>query len=332
MKKSVKVVVVTGPPGSGKDTFACLFEEYAIIENRGCEQVKFAQPLRDALVGFFGLSNDSAVEAYKRTSGEVRKFMIGLSENVIKPIYGSKYFGSRAAVELCKLGRLPDYVVISDAGFDDEVARFFDILSSDDVELSACVVLLSREGCTFEGDSRNYLAPVVLPGQVRAVPEVKIDNSWSRADLRFRITDVFEMLEHKKDPPIEQKTAYRIVEMKKGKPHTLFHGLYGSRRIPVGAWVRAKTDKLVRDGTGPWYKPGFNVLLEREAIEKYLERFTAPRDLKVVKIMVRGPLRKKEHSPNNIWLADEMLLPAESLRDAIYGSRVGSEEIHLIGP
>lgn len=103
--------------------------------------------------------------------------------------------------------------------------------------------------------------------------------------------------------------AYRIVEIKNTLPHTLFHGLNGNRRIPTDQWVRASTAKMVRDGTGPWYKPGFNVLLNREECEKYLERFTRPRELKVVPIWVNDDLRRKEHSRSEVWLADWMYLP-----------------------
>lgn len=101
--------------------------------------------------------------------------------------------------------------------------------------------------------------------------------------------------------------AYRIVEVKYKQPHTLFHGIEGSRQIETGEWVKAKK-KMVRDGTGPYYLSGFNVLLTRKEMEKYTERFKAPRELRIVKVWVRGVLRVKEHSRANVYLADEMWL------------------------
>jgi hypothetical protein len=115
------------------------------------------------------------------------------------------------------------------------------------------------------------------------------------------------------------QTAYRIVEVKNGNPYTLFHGLPNplfdwpnngakrSREIFRGIWLKADK-KLVRDGTGPYYLSGFNVLLTREGLEKYMERFTALRELRIVEIEVRGELRPKEHSRSEVWLADEMRL------------------------
>jgi hypothetical protein len=110
--------------------------------------------------------------------------------------------------------------------------------------------------------------------------------------------------------------AFRIVEIKGGQPHTLFHGLpdedqHRTRAIPLNTWVKAEV-KQVRDGTGPYYLSGFNVLLTREELEDYMTRFTAPRDLRIVEIQVRGELRKKEHSRANVWLADEMYLPSQN--------------------
>lgn len=111
---------------------------------------------------------------------------------------------------------------------------------------------------------------------------------------------------------MNETTAYRIVEIRNGKPATLFHGISGSRNIPLGTWVKAD-NRMVRDGTGPWYEGGFNVLLDREACEAYLERFKKPRELKVVEIKVRGRLRPKAHSPSPVFLADWMYLPEQEI-------------------
>jgi len=110
-----------------------------------------------------------------------------------------------------------------------------------------------------------------------------------------------------------ERTAYRIVEIKYRHPHTLFHGMPGQngrrlRALPLNTWIQAER-KLVADGGGQEpYESGFNVLLNREDCEKYLERFTAPRDLRVVEIKVRGEIRKKESNKGGVMLADEMYL------------------------
>jgi hypothetical protein len=107
---------------------------------------------------------------------------------------------------------------------------------------------------------------------------------------------------------MQLQTAYRIVELKGGHPHTLFHGVKGRRKLPVNRVIEADR-KQVRDGTGPYYESGFNVLLDHQACEQYLERFVAPRELRVVKVLVNENLRVKEHSRSEVYLADRMYLP-----------------------
>jgi hypothetical protein len=60
--------------------------------------------------------------------------------------------------------------------------------------------------------------------------------------------------------------------------------------------------KLVIDGGGQReYLSGFNVLLSREKAVEYLQRFTAPRDLRIARCDVFG-LRPKPTNPD-VWLA-----------------------------
>ena len=118
----------------------------------------------------------------------------------------------------------------------------------------------------------------------------------------------------------QETVAYRIVEMKGGHPYTLFHGLSDesggrTRGLPLHCWVKAEK-KQVRDGTGPWYLSGFNVLLTLGECEKYLSRFKAPRTLAILKVMVRGDLRRKEHSRSEVWLADEMQITYDDVLEA----------------
>ena len=111
-------------------------------------------------------------------------------------------------------------------------------------------------------------------------------------------------------------TAYRIVEIKNGIPHTLFHGIplngTRTRKIPIGTWIKAE-EKEVSYGKGS--KPmisGFNVLLDRTLCEEYLTRFTGERELRVVEVLVRD-LRPKPRAQSHVFLAKAMLLPETSL-------------------
>jgi len=116
------------------------------------------------------------------------------------------------------------------------------------------------------------------------------------------------------------RRAYRLVEYRNGKLFTLFHGLPSgkrrSREIPLGVWLKAE-QKMVRDGTGPWYLSGFNVLLRRGRMEDYAKRFKATRELWLVSIWVNSSVRVKTHSRSDVWLADWMMIPEQWVEEAI---------------
>ena len=86
--------------------------------------------------------------------------------------------------------------------------------------------------------------------------------------------------------------AYKIVEKKNTGLFTLFHGVDGSRRLPIGSWLDAD-QRLVVDGSGQTpYVSGFHVFVEESTAERYLSRFTAERDLEIVKVEI-GKSRTK---------------------------------------
>ncbi len=104
--------------------------------------------------------------------------------------------------------------------------------------------------------------------------------------------------------------AYRICERKGDKLLTLFHALNGTRILPTDKWLYADI-KIVADGTratSTEYISGFHVLMTKEECRNFSKkRFTSPRDLVMVECEVEG-LRKKEHSPSNVFLANKMKL------------------------
>ena len=111
--------------------------------------------------------------------------------------------------------------------------------------------------------------------------------------------------------------AYRLVEVKNGQPHTLFHavpvpfeeGIRRSRKLQLGRWLRAE-QKTVTDGTSTSvYTSGFNALLDLDAMRQYRQRFKKARDLRIAKVRVNLQLRPKAHSRAGVWLADWMMVP-----------------------
>jgi hypothetical protein len=102
--------------------------------------------------------------------------------------------------------------------------------------------------------------------------------------------------------------AYRICERKGDNIQTLFHGVNGSRTIPMNEWLTAKI-KLVTDGTretSTQYMSGFHVFAHKEDCRKFIGRFKKERDLVMVECEVGGKMWKKSHSPAPIILAEKM--------------------------
>lgn len=148
------IIIFNGPPGTGKDE-ACLF-----FTQKGFTHLSFKHELYKETVKYFGVSMDwfmngyidrSVKEQKEETLGgrSRREAMIYVSEEVIKPKFGSDYFGLQAATKI-KKGR--DYC-FSDGGFVDEIMS---VINTSEAE-RCIIVQLTRDGCDFSSDSRRYI-------------------------------------------------------------------------------------------------------------------------------------------------------------------------------
>lgn len=164
------LVVLNGAPRSGKDSYANRLTDYT--------HRRFKDNLVDLALKMSGVSREDwedRYEAYVYVNGSEptrilhwrkdepwyelgglsqRQYLIWLSEEVIKPVHGKQVFGERLKADLDFESAMHDRndFVTSDGGFDEEVQPFVD-----DPEWEVIVIKIKREGCTFEGDSRNYL-------------------------------------------------------------------------------------------------------------------------------------------------------------------------------
>jgi hypothetical protein len=100
--------------------------------------------------------------------------------------------------------------------------------------------------------------------------------------------------------------CYRICERKNNKLYTLFHGIQGSREMPLGKWMNADI-KPVNDGNGTTYISGFHCLEDIDETRNFIKMFRKQRDLVLVECEVEG-IRKKNHSRHNVLLVDRMKL------------------------
>lgn len=105
---------------------------------------------------------------------------------------------------------------------------------------------------------------------------------------------------------------YRIVEKTDKGYKTLFHGCNKSRSLSIGKWLRSE-QKKVRDGSaGKYYTSGWHLMENFEECQKFMKsRFTASRELVIVKCKVKGKSWPKAHSPYNIMLWEWMKIIEE---------------------
>lgn len=85
------------------------------------------------------------------------------------------------------------------------------------------------------------------------------------------------------------KPAYRLLRVKDGQPHTLFHGFHGSRRLTQDKVLRA-TERQVwnpgKKGKSPGFVSGWHVLPTKEECVDYLRRFKDTSDIVVCRVGV----------------------------------------------
>ena len=188
----LKVVVFNGPPRSGKGIIAKYLTDGINTEDNSIPSfhMEFKDELFKVCANFLGGTVGSFLQYYDLKTLEVltnpvegnypewfkdfkgttsqrvvntnyskREFLIHVSENVIKPSFGNSAFGTALVNNLPEEG----YVFISDSGFKDELQPVIDRVGEDNV----LVVRINREGCTFEGDSRNYLDPEMFNNKVK---------------------------------------------------------------------------------------------------------------------------------------------------------------------
>lgn len=94
---------------------------------------------------------------------------------------------------------------------------------------------------------------------------------------------------------------FKIFDEKDGKPRTLFHGINGSKTLPLDTWIDAVV-KDVSDG-GPIYKSGFHVLPSLEETRHYATRFKHKKVLVEVDVDESAGSWPKSHSKSNVLLA-----------------------------
>ena len=199
----MKVILLNGPPGSGKDSAAIYFAD----QHRAVSCQKFAQPISDSLRTVFGINMSEWARLYSEHKEEPlsalgglspRQAMIWMSEEVIKPKFGKGFFGKSAANRVKGLfwnesSLTKGMVTFSDCGFPEEVKVFIEeinpITKKEDIHL----VYIHKEGCTYEGDSRMKVEPEDV-GLTRETNYHTINNNGTKKDLYTSVGDLIKTI------------------------------------------------------------------------------------------------------------------------------------------
>lgn len=146
------VLLLNGPPSSGKDVLAEM-----LISKLGGVKQQFKDALYKHTAVLFQMELSAFVKlATVRGTKDLstpslqgyspREALIFTSENVYKPTYGQDYFGKYTTSKLEE-----GYNFVADSGFKIEAEVVTDHVGK------VLLVRIYRDGCTFEGDSRNYI-------------------------------------------------------------------------------------------------------------------------------------------------------------------------------
>lgn len=185
-----RVVFLNGPPGSGKDTIAQHLIPYFAFAS-----MKFAAPIKRMAAGLLDM-DVSAVERHKEAEFNIlcketlrdefgsapeygskdtlRRLLIRISEEFLKPIYGDTFFGRLALRELQRSAY--SLIIFTDSGFATEASSIIRTIGKNNTLL----IRLHRDDCTFERDSRSYLRDI-------AGRELDVINSGTIHEAVFRV-------------------------------------------------------------------------------------------------------------------------------------------------
>jgi hypothetical protein len=85
---------------------------------------------------------------------------------------------------------------------------------------------------------------------------------------------------------------YKVFEEHDDGPHFLYHGLEGSRRVPLGRWLRAER-KWIHEGSNPHYWSAFHVFSSLADVRRWARMARKTRG----RVCVRVSTRTVRHKP-----------------------------------
>lgn len=155
------LILLNGPPGSGKDTIANYVQK-----TFGFEHYRFKTPLWAMFQVVHRLSNDDLIKYTQTPEKDIpqsifngntpRQELIKLGEG-LKGIYGQDFFGNYLRDSF--KGSFSNLGIVSDAGFDGEVLPL--VQACKNVHLIRVV----RDGHDFSTDSRGWISSDIVKNE-----------------------------------------------------------------------------------------------------------------------------------------------------------------------
>lgn len=163
----MKIIIFNAPPGAGKDEAINYLKKNGTIFS-----FSFKSRLKAITLAIYNIPEKVWDAWYTREGKELRRpelmgksqreALIHTSETVIKPVFGSRYFGQAEARNIIQNATEKYYIAAcSDGGFNEEVRPLIDEFGAENV----FIVRIHRDGCTFEGDSRNWIDIEEIPNE-----------------------------------------------------------------------------------------------------------------------------------------------------------------------
>lgn len=161
-----KLIVFNGPPESGKDTAAETVRSFVQVNAPYMmpRHMKFAEPLKKAAHSLYGAFH--SWDFYDSREGRDQKNVpngdfLGLSpreayiamhQEYLDKMHGPKSLGFILKKRMIRENSTQLFV-LSDSGFVDELEPIIDLIG----QRGTMIVELHAVGCSYEGDSRNYI-------------------------------------------------------------------------------------------------------------------------------------------------------------------------------
>lgn len=187
-KMSKRILLLNGPPRSGKDTIGEMLCDFLGLDGL---LEKFAAPIKHSIPHIYRLDRyewanvmDSTRfkdEPDERLLGKTpREVQIALSESYLKPLHGKDVFGQMLLnrLKVC----VTDNIIISDSGFKEEAEVLVKYYGAENVRLWR----IYRDGCDFGNDSRSY-----IDLSEHSVDTLEVHNNTSLRDLRAFVESLY---------------------------------------------------------------------------------------------------------------------------------------------